>query len=224
MTEAIRARERSSSHERCPYCHEEFALASGSEPDERVACEGCGTAHHAECFAENGGCSSLGCERAVARVQGGGSVPVGLLGERLRQGPRASSEDRFVIGAVAVVAVVLLAVVGIAVGWEKFLPIAGGVGALVALIAFGLWLLGRGTEMLPIDEDRERPVSFAPERGPIHGAEVLERLLARPVTGPVTAEDRQDPSGATSPCPTCSRPLEDASRLSFCYHCGASLR
>jgi TM2 domain-containing membrane protein YozV len=45
----------------CPYCR------AGFEPDEAVtACPSCGTPHHADCFAENGGCTIFGCASAPA--------------------------------------------------------------------------------------------------------------------------------------------------------------
>lgn len=39
----------------CPYCRD------GLGQDDLVACEACGTVHHAECMAEGGGCSIFGC-------------------------------------------------------------------------------------------------------------------------------------------------------------------
>lgn len=43
----------------CPYCR------AGFEPDEEVThCPACGTPHHADCFAENGGCTIFGCTAA----------------------------------------------------------------------------------------------------------------------------------------------------------------
>lgn len=45
----------------CPYCR---AKIDESEPF--VACEGCGTVHHADCYAENGGCTIFGCSKAPA--------------------------------------------------------------------------------------------------------------------------------------------------------------
>ena len=43
----------------CPYCRSPF------EPeDEIVTCEACATPHHADCYAENGGCTVFGCSRA----------------------------------------------------------------------------------------------------------------------------------------------------------------
>ncbi|HEY1678714.1 MAG TPA: NINE protein [Candidatus Sulfotelmatobacter sp.] len=43
----------------CPYCR----TAIGAE-DTPVICEGCGTVHHADCYAENGGCTIFGCAKA----------------------------------------------------------------------------------------------------------------------------------------------------------------
>lgn len=45
----------------CPYCR-----AKIGEEDVSLACEGCGTAHHADCYAENGGCTIFGCSKAPA--------------------------------------------------------------------------------------------------------------------------------------------------------------
>jgi TM2 domain-containing membrane protein YozV len=43
----------------CPYCRAPF------EPDEEVkVCEACATPHHADCYAENGGCTVFGCANA----------------------------------------------------------------------------------------------------------------------------------------------------------------
>jgi TM2 domain/Prokaryotic RING finger family 1 len=43
----------------CPYCRTPFEA-----DDEVVTCPACGTAHHADCFAENGGCTVFGCSQA----------------------------------------------------------------------------------------------------------------------------------------------------------------
>jgi TM2 domain-containing membrane protein YozV len=43
----------------CPYCRTNI----GAE-DEPMICEGCGTVHHANCYAENGGCTIFGCSKA----------------------------------------------------------------------------------------------------------------------------------------------------------------
>ena len=45
----------------CPYCR------AGFEPEDIIkACPACGTPHHADCFAENGGCTIFGCTAAPA--------------------------------------------------------------------------------------------------------------------------------------------------------------
>jgi TM2 domain-containing membrane protein YozV len=43
----------------CPYCRTKI-----SADDRPMVCEGCGTAHHADCYAENGGCTIFGCSKA----------------------------------------------------------------------------------------------------------------------------------------------------------------
>lgn len=46
----------------CPYCRGSIAPEEGNE----LACPGCGTPHHVECYAENGGCTVFGCSAAPA--------------------------------------------------------------------------------------------------------------------------------------------------------------
>jgi TM2 domain-containing membrane protein YozV len=43
----------------CPYCRTKISAKDGP-----MVCEGCGTAHHADCFGENGGCTIFGCSKA----------------------------------------------------------------------------------------------------------------------------------------------------------------
>ncbi|MEO6802494.1 MAG: NINE protein [Granulicella sp.] len=45
----------------CPYCRAAFEAE-----DEVTRCPSCGTPHHADCFAENGGCTIFGCAAAPA--------------------------------------------------------------------------------------------------------------------------------------------------------------
>jgi TM2 domain-containing membrane protein YozV len=45
----------------CPYCR---GPVSTEEPI--IVCEGCGTRHHTDCYAENGGCTIFGCSCAPA--------------------------------------------------------------------------------------------------------------------------------------------------------------
>jgi len=49
----------------CPYCRAVI------EPDDGNAllCNGCGTPHHADCYAENGGCTVFGCSAGPADEQ-----------------------------------------------------------------------------------------------------------------------------------------------------------
>ncbi|MGA8499992.1 MAG: RING finger protein [Candidatus Sulfotelmatobacter sp.] len=43
----------------CPYCRTKIGAEDGT-----MVCEGCGTAHHADCYAENRGCTIFGCSKA----------------------------------------------------------------------------------------------------------------------------------------------------------------
>jgi len=45
----------------CPYCRTPISAEEAG-----VTCEGCGTRHHADCYAENGGCTIFGCSCAPA--------------------------------------------------------------------------------------------------------------------------------------------------------------
>lgn len=43
----------------CPYCRTKIGEDEGP-----LVCEGCGTAHHTDCYTENGGCTIFGCSKA----------------------------------------------------------------------------------------------------------------------------------------------------------------
>ena len=45
----------------CPYCRTPI-----DDDTNRQDCSGCGTPHHADCYAENGGCTVFGCSQAPA--------------------------------------------------------------------------------------------------------------------------------------------------------------
>jgi TM2 domain-containing protein/RING finger family protein len=45
----------------CPYCRSSIASS-----DLSLVCEGCGTRHHADCYAENSGCTIFGCSNGPA--------------------------------------------------------------------------------------------------------------------------------------------------------------
>jgi len=49
----------------CPYCRAPFSNVENEE-EATLACSACGTLHHADCFAENGGCTVFGCSQAPA--------------------------------------------------------------------------------------------------------------------------------------------------------------
>jgi hypothetical protein len=49
----------------CPYCRSAIEPGAGDE----LLCPGCGTPHHSDCFAENGGCTVFGCSAAPADEQ-----------------------------------------------------------------------------------------------------------------------------------------------------------
>src|SRR5262245_53129957 len=44
----------------CPYCRTPIVAEENNE----LLCPGCATPHHADCFAENGGCTVFGCSAA----------------------------------------------------------------------------------------------------------------------------------------------------------------
>ncbi len=46
----------------CPYCRGPIEPEAGDQ----LVCQGCGTPHHADCYAENGGCTVFGCSAAPA--------------------------------------------------------------------------------------------------------------------------------------------------------------
>jgi hypothetical protein len=93
---------------RCPWCHERL------QPEAASRCEACGTAAHAECAAEHGGCAIPACARQAPRVPGpalvrpprqprsalrgplGGFLVTVLLGLSLFGGALRSPEPLFV--------------------------------------------------------------------------------------------------------------------------------
>jgi TM2 domain-containing membrane protein YozV len=73
----------------CPYCRTEVGEAEG----ERKDCPGCATPHHADCFAENGGCTVFGCANAPsdeAKVTVSGTDLMGNVVTRQAPMPRPS--------------------------------------------------------------------------------------------------------------------------------------
>ena len=81
----------------CPYCRTEVGEAEG----ERKDCPGCGTPHHADCFAENGGCTVFGCANAPsdeAKVTVSGTDLMGNV--VTRQAPAPVVRPGFSLGSV----------------------------------------------------------------------------------------------------------------------------
>jgi TM2 domain-containing membrane protein YozV len=66
----------------CPYCRTPIESDSGNE----LVCAGCGTPHHADCYAENGGCTVFGCSAAPAE-----EPKVRLTGSDLNPAPVATT-------------------------------------------------------------------------------------------------------------------------------------
>lgn len=66
----------------CPYCRSAIEPGAGDE----LVCPGCGTPHHSDCFAENGGCTVFGCSAAPADEQ-----KVTLTGSEIAGRPAAGS-------------------------------------------------------------------------------------------------------------------------------------
>jgi TM2 domain-containing membrane protein YozV len=80
----------------CPYCRTEVGEAEG----ERKDCPGCGTPHHGDCYAENGGCTVFGCANAPsdeAKVTVSGTD---LMGNTVtRQAPLPVARPGFTLGS-----------------------------------------------------------------------------------------------------------------------------
>ncbi len=201
----VHAREGSHARERCPFCHEEFAASS----EERVACAGCGTPHHADCFAENGGCSSLGCERSVARVADGSEVPVARLPDEVRFRGKWDPVTLVLVGTGFLVALLSL------VAWSPRPALWGlALWVFAALLRLYEWAIIRAQRAAA--ESGEPIASF---RGPVDGVDGARRLNQTPRrTAPFP-----EPSGPPAACPSCGKTVEGTTDLAFCYHCGATL-
>ncbi len=79
----------------CPYCRTEVGESEG----ERKDCPGCGTPHHADCFAENGGCTVFGCVNAPsdeAKVTVSGTDLMGNVVTRQAPAPVAQPKTRVI--------------------------------------------------------------------------------------------------------------------------------
>ena len=211
--ESVHARATRRGADRCPYCHEPFSSADDSDGAQRVACTGCGTPHHAECFAENGGCSALGCERIAARVPSGAA----LTAEDLRPGWRDRTRPRSVAIPLIVVGFALLT---FALATDRF-PL---LGPLFIALGIGVSLLNGmrlPTEEAAPESPYTPPFPVPPNQAPANGYEGARLLVTS--SRRRMGERLSEPSGPGGECHACGRALEATADLAFCYHCGASL-
>jgi len=74
----------------CPYCR-----CPLEESEVQVACEACGTQHHAACWEENQGCTLYGCEAtAPVEPRTDEEIPEGWWGKECKQCPVCKTEIR----------------------------------------------------------------------------------------------------------------------------------
>lgn len=59
----------------CPY--DQYPIAIG---DSIILCPACGTPHHADCWRENGGCTTYGCARAPMQAAAQAAIHPGAAG------------------------------------------------------------------------------------------------------------------------------------------------
>jgi hypothetical protein len=207
VSDAVQARERPGGRERCAFCHEEFAA---QQSDPRVSCEGCGTPHHAECFEENGGCSSLGCARVVARDEGGSEVHAAPVAR-----PREPARD-FLTGPILPLIALAFAFLVEALGGG----IPGAILVGTAVLACGAAFRRRVSGARTVEDATPAPfaIPVAPPQDAVEAVRRLNVTPSRRSTGTLP-----EPSGPNGVCPACSQPLEAVSDLGACYHCGAAL-
>src|SRR5438270_8534225 len=75
----------------CPYCRAPI----GDETAEQLMCAGCGTLHHSDCYAENGGCTIFGCRCAPPEEPKVAVSTPDLMGARLPAIPVAPGAPSF---------------------------------------------------------------------------------------------------------------------------------
>jgi TM2 domain-containing membrane protein YozV len=75
----------------CPYCR---APIDG-ETAEQLMCAGCGTLHHSDCYAENGGCTIFGCRCAPPEEPKVAVSAPDLMGARMTGVAGASAAPAF---------------------------------------------------------------------------------------------------------------------------------
>ena len=80
----------------CPYCRAPFDAEMG-----QLLCAGCGTPHHEDCYAENGGCTIFGCRCAPPEEPKVAVSAPELLSARLAGGAGARHSAAAVAPALA---------------------------------------------------------------------------------------------------------------------------
>ncbi len=93
----------------CPYCHKAF-----TDSDNIVVCSGCGIAHHAECWNENHGCSTYGCDGKPRPVSKFDFKVPSVLYSKAPVWPRiwASIIDSLISWAASAVGLIILSAIG----------------------------------------------------------------------------------------------------------------
>lgn len=99
----------------CPYCHKIITV-----DDNIVVCSKCGIAHHVECWNENHGCSTYGCDGNPRSAFGFGSDVLPLSGETSAYSKAplwsrflASVLDSIIAGIVPFVGAIILITAGV---------------------------------------------------------------------------------------------------------------
>lgn len=100
----------------CPYCHKIITA-----DDNIVVCSKCGIAHHVECWNENHGCSTYGCDGDPRSASGFGSnvLPIAADAAIYSKAPLwsrfwASILDSLIACAIPIVGIIILVAAGVA--------------------------------------------------------------------------------------------------------------
>ncbi len=131
----------------CPYCHKPITV-----DDNIVVCSKCGIAHHVDCWNENHGCSTYGCDGQPHSASGFGGFnfsPAAGETAAYSKAPLwsrfwASVLDSLIIGVIPVIGVIILAVTGsvdLFTYDRYFSDFTGYNGASIGLYVFGIIIL-----------------------------------------------------------------------------------
>ena len=126
----------------CPYCRYPFTEGAGA-----VSCRACGTPHHADCWRENGGCTTYGCQETPG-PQVGPRDGSGSPGARMRSSGRTLQLPR--VGGKGWLPVHLgrrNEDISRVAEWAALASFSGGLGALHPLLCPLLFLAVIGIRM-----------------------------------------------------------------------------